>query len=429
MKIKRIKNEGSTLIATLFISGVMGIVLAAYLNLVANRNLATMRSLAWNSTMPAIEAGLEEALTQCYFNYQFTNLTAQNWTLDNGTYNKSRALSGTRYEVSISGDRPPVITCRGYAALPLQTNEISRTVRVNTRAEWMFARPLTVKGGMQLNGNNTLTDSFDSEDPGHSDNGLYPAAHPGKIKDNGDIATVSGITGIIVGGNANVYGTAATGPGGSMTLGPSGAVGTHEWQNTHSGIEDGFFTDDMNMDFPDVTLPFSPPGMPVSAGVVGGTPYAAVLGSGTYQMVGINWSGGQTMIVTNKAVLYVPGNISLSGSAGIIIAPGGSLTIYCGGATADFSGQGVANTTGIAFNFAYYGLPSNTAVSFVGGSGWAGTVYAPNAAFTAVGNGEFVGSIVAASATTTGNAGFHYDEALGRRGLFRGIIVTNWNEI
>lgn len=428
MKIKIVKIEGSALVATLFISGVLGIVLVAYLNLVGNRNLATMRSLAWNSTMPAIEAGIEEALTHCYYNYQFTNLSAQNWTLDNGSYKKSRNLGETRYEVAISGDRPPVITCRGYALRPMQTNEISRAVQVTTRAEFMFSRPLTVKGGIELNGNNTLTDSFDSEDPAHSDNGLYPVA-VGKRKDNGDIATTAGITGIIVGGNANVYGRASTGPGGSMLLGPGGAVGTHSWQNSNQGIQPGWFTDDMNMDFPDVTLPFSPPGAPVAPGIVGGTAYTGVLGSGIYQMTSINFSGSQKLIVTNNAVLYVPGNISFSGSAGIVVAPGGSLTIYCGGAVADFSGQGVANTTGSAFNFAYYGLPSNTAVSFVGGSGWAGTVYAPNAAFTAVGNGEFVGSIIAASATTTGNAGFHYDEALGRRGLFRGIIVTNWNEI
>jgi hypothetical protein len=428
MKIKMIKTDGSTLVATLFVSGVMGIVLASYLNLVANRNLATMRSLAWNSTMPAIEAGIEEALTHCYFNYVNSNLTAQSWSLSGGTYNKSRVLNGTRYEVSISGARPPVVTCRGYAALPLQTNEISRTVLVNTRADWMFARPLTVKGALKLNGNNTLTDSFDSEDPAHSDSGLYPTA-PGKRKDNGDVATVSGITDIIVGGNANVYGRASTGPGGSMTLGPGGAVGSAAWQASNSGIEDGWFTDDMNMEFPDVVLPFSPPGMPLTPGIVGGTAYNAVLGSGTYQAVSINYSGSQKMIVTNNAVLYVTGNISFSGSAGIIIAPGGSLKIYCAGSLADFSGQGVANNTGSAFNFGYYGMPGNTGVSFVGGSGWAGTVYAPNAAFTAVGNGDFVGSIIAASATTTGNSGFHYDEALGRSGLFRGIVVTAWNEM
>ena len=428
MKIKMVKTEGSTLVMTLFISGVMGITLAAYLNLVGNRNLATMRSLAWNSTMPVIEAGLEEALTQCHFNYKDTNLSANGWTSYDGNFRKARTIGDKYYEVSISADRPPLITCRGYAMLPLQTNYISRTVQLNTRADYTFTKAMTVKGVLDLNGNNVVTDSFDSDDPAHSDNGLYPS-EPGKRKDNGDVATVSGITGVISGGNANVYGHAATGPGGSMTLGSNGGVGERTWQNSNDGVEPGWFTDDMNVDFPDVTLPFNPPGLPVLPGIVGGMPYNYVLGSGNYQMVSLNMAGSAQMIVTNDATLYITGNASLSGTAQIIIAPGGKLTIYMAGANADFSGNGIANTTGSAFNFAYYGLNSNTSVSFAGNANWAGTVYAPYADITTVGNGDFVGSIVGNSVRMTGNGGFHYDEALGRRGLFRGIVVTTWNEI
>ena len=428
MKIKMVKTEGSTLVMTLFISGVMGITLAAYLNLVGNRNLATMRSLAWNSTMPAIEAGLEEALTQCHFNYRDTNLSANGWSSYDGNFRKTRTIGDKYYEVTISADRPPIITSRGYAMLPLQTNYISRTVRINTRADFVFSKAMTVQGGIDLNGNNVISDSFDSEDPDHSDNGLYPAGI-GKRKDNGDIATVSGITGVIAGGNANVYGHAATGPGGSMSLGSNGGVGSRTWQNSNDGIQPGWFTDDMNVDFPDVTLPFSPPGAPVLPGIVGGTNYDYVLGSGNYQMISLNMAGNSTMIVTNDAVLYITGNASLSGNAQIDIAPGGHLTIYMGGANADFSGNGIINETGSAFNFAYFGLPSNTSVSFAGNASWAGTVYAPEAQITTVGNGDFVGSIVGGSVRMTGNGGFHYDEALGRRGMFRGILVTTWNEI
>src|SRR5437667_12582103 len=113
MKIKMVKTEGSTLVATLFISGVMGITLAAYLNLAGNRNLATMRSLAWNSTMPMIEAGLEEALSQCYYSYKDTNLAANGWSAYGGNFSKSRTIGDKYYEVTISGDRPPIITSRG----------------------------------------------------------------------------------------------------------------------------------------------------------------------------------------------------------------------------------------------------------------------------------------------------------------------------
>lgn len=414
------------MMASLMASGIIAMTLGAYLNLVGHRNLAVMRSLAWKATMPAIEAGLEEALTQCYFHYKDTNLGANNWTLIDGSYTKTRRLGETYYEVAISAARPPVITCHGYAMLPLQTNYISRVVQIKTRADYRFSKAITVKGAIDLNGNDVVTDSFDSEDPSHSNDGLYDST---KRKDNGDIASISGLGTVISGGNANIYGRAATGPGGRMTIGPRGAVGSSAWQASNAGIQEGWLEDDMNIDFPDVELPFSIPGWPVAAGEVGGESYDYLLGAGNYQMVSLDMSGTTKMIVTNNAVLYVSGNISLSGQASVIIAPGASLTIYCAGASADFSGNGLINNTGSAFNFSYYGLNSNTSVAIKGNSSWAGTLYAPYAAITTVGNGDFVGSILGAGVKMTGNGGFHYDEALGRSGIFRGLLVTSWNEI
>src|SRR5258707_14491010 len=110
-----------------------------------------------------------------------------------------------------------------------------------------------------------------------------------------------------------------------MPRGPNGAVGARTWQNSNDGIEAGWFTDDMNVDFPDVTLPFNPPGLPVLPGIVGGTAYNYVLGNGNYQMVSLSMSGGAKMIVTNNAVLYITGNDNLSGNAQIDIAPVVSL--------------------------------------------------------------------------------------------------------
>ena len=63
MKIKLGKEQGSVIIGILLASVVIGYVLAAYLSLVNSQNLASTRSLAWNSCMPVVEAGNEDGLT------------------------------------------------------------------------------------------------------------------------------------------------------------------------------------------------------------------------------------------------------------------------------------------------------------------------------------------------------------------------------
>src|SRR5207253_5600723 len=63
----------------------------------------------------------------------------------------------------------------------------------------------------------------------------------------------------------------------------------------------------------------------------------------------------------------------------IIIGPGASLAVYVGGASAVFT---QVNNQGRAKDFSYYGLPSNTSVTFGGNAALIGTIYCPNADFT-----------------------------------------------
>ena len=55
--------EGSTLVITIVISALIGSVLCSFLVLISARNQGAMRALAWNSAIPVLEAGIEEALT------------------------------------------------------------------------------------------------------------------------------------------------------------------------------------------------------------------------------------------------------------------------------------------------------------------------------------------------------------------------------
>ena len=96
------------LVVTLLIAMIIGITLAAFMDLSSAAHRAVIRSGVWNACIPLAEAGLEEALTHVYLNS--TNLASQGWTLStsgltmsNGVsltgdvYYKSRTLNGGNF--------------------------------------------------------------------------------------------------------------------------------------------------------------------------------------------------------------------------------------------------------------------------------------------------------------------------------------------
>src|SRR6185295_14957508 len=230
---------GSALIVTLLTAVVIGITLASYLTLVSSQNVSTMRSLAWNSTVPVLEAGVEEALTQIHYT-GITNLSANGWTYTvGGLYQKQRSLvGGSSYTVVIQPVDPPVIESVGYVPVPLTPSSqlgmimgglispgqsslyVNRQVRVNTKGLPPGDKAIAADGQIDQVGNNIQTDSLLSCDPANSTNGGYDSA---KARDNGDIATNSGLVNSVNVGNADVKGHVSTGPGGSVNIGPQGA--------------------------------------------------------------------------------------------------------------------------------------------------------------------------------------------------------------
>src|SRR5206468_1404398 len=149
-------------------------------------------------------------------------------------------------------------------------------------------------------------------DPFHSTFGRYNVA---TREANAEALTNSkDPNAILVGGT--IFGSVTTGPGGKV-IGNHGSVGDIGWAGSQSDVQPGHQTDDANVQFDDVLPPFvygsgmTPvPGL----GPDGITSYPWVLGSGNYQVGGLNINGGKTMIVTNNATLYINGNFSCSGS-------------------------------------------------------------------------------------------------------------------
>src|SRR3989441_12721676 len=83
MKIKTNKQpEGSALLVTMLTAFIVGMALASYLTLVSVQNQSTLRSQSWNSAVPAMEAGVEEALTQIYHHGTTNFSTSDGWRLN-----------------------------------------------------------------------------------------------------------------------------------------------------------------------------------------------------------------------------------------------------------------------------------------------------------------------------------------------------------
>lgn len=443
MKTRRFAPQsaqaGGALVYTLVSSAVLGVSMASYLGLVSTQNQSVMRSMAWNHAVGVLEGGVEEALMHLNQNHA-SSLASQGWTtqssLDLGVTNltgtfyvKERSHDEVRYRVAISSGSAPTIYSQGWVRVPSSTNEVFRVVRVTTLSDGMWMKAMVAKEQIDMNGQNVMTDSFDSSNPLYSTGGQYD---PLKARNNGDVATNGGIEGILTVGNADIYGRSSTGPGGTVSLGPGGGIGSRAWRTSNNGVQPGWPDDDMNVQFRDVTAPYAS-GLTMAPATVGGTNYTYYLNGGDYYRSELSLNGTKVMLVTNHCRLYIPGDVALTGNALIRIAPNSSLKVYVGG-SASFGGNGIINQSGCATNLYYYGLPSNTSLSISGNGAFIGAIYAPSAAFVMNGGGssstnDFIGASVSKTVRMNGHFNFHYDELLGRVGPSTGFDVTSWNEL
>jgi hypothetical protein len=145
-------------------------------------------------------------------------------------------------------------------------------------------------------------------------------------------------------------------------------------------------------------------------------------------------NGGQSMVVTGHAILYVTGSINMNGGGFIYMQSNASLTMYMG--TTNVSGNdsmtmvggGIANSTGLAANLAIYCLPSVKNVTYSGGTTFIGAVDAPEASINIHGGAEACGAIVGNDITLSGGSGFHWDESRGGT-PYPKYTVVSWREL
>jgi hypothetical protein len=278
----------SSLLTVLVICSILSVSTMSYLSLTEQQNALSSRSQSWNVAIAVTEAGLEEGLQQ--LNNNTWNLTADGWTGNNGVYSFTRTLfDANSYTVTIDMSADPfhpTIISRAYVSLAAITvspplaaiglpgptpNTVARAVRVRCARGNLLIKGMVAKHTIDMNGNDILTDSFDSSDPNWSTAGQYD---PNKTRANGDIATNDGLRNSLSTGNANIYGHAVTGPGGNVAVGSNGGVGEQSWVASHHGqVETGYFSDNANFTFPDQILPYGASGSqllpngPITVGV------------------------------------------------------------------------------------------------------------------------------------------------------------------
>jgi hypothetical protein len=438
-------TQGTTLMVTLLSCSILGVMMGSYLSLVQGEHFNGVRSQTWNRALTVAEGGVEEAMAHLNSGVTTNNLAVNSWaSVGGGNYVKTNYL-GDSYAVVTIQTSPavtnpdPVILSKSYIPGPLSTPTLSRTIRVETKPRTTppMRGAMIAVTTIDWTGQGCTSDSFISSDTNYSNGGLYD---PAKARDHGDLSTLSTNAGAINLANGQVKGTVHTAPGGTQdvtaTIGSGGAVGDAAWVDAKkAGWESDHFADDETMTVSDVTLPPGVTWMPANSGKykippLKGTFQYYLDNSSAWQIDDLN---GSVYVASSNVVLYVSSSLVIPSQGQIYIPPNCSLTVYVGAPTASVGGQGIVNDTGLARNFTYYGLPTNTYINFGANANFVGVVYAPEAYFALGGGGttpyDFVGRSVTQSVKMNGHYNFHYDESLNVGQTLSGYAAMSWKEL
>lgn len=418
--------RANVLLVALIILGLSGMTAASTLFLVGQLNRQVARKQAWNECLVVSESGIEDGMSHLN-QVGLKGLNSNDWTEDNGTFRLTRQLRNNRYSVSIVTNQPITMTSTGYVTAPYMTDQyIERVVQVIvTNVSGVFYG-LVAKNQITLGGG-TLVDSFDSTDPNLSTGGQYDSA---KRRDKAKVASTSQGTDVITGtSNGSIYGHIGTGPGATINIG-NYSIGSETWvDGSNPGVEDGYYTDDVNLYIPEIEEPFNSGYLVPGGETIDGEYYNYVLHDGNYQLSSLNMQASQKMLITGDAVLYVTGDISLTGSSSIIVASGANFNLYTSGSNVSLAGDGVINKTGSAQNFSLWGLPSTSLVKYAGAADFIGTIYAPQADFAQTGSADIYGALVAENIKLGGQGAMHYDEGIDKDAGGANYIINSWREI
>jgi hypothetical protein len=311
-----------------------------------------------------------------------------------------------------------------------------RIVQATTTNLPTFTRGLVAKHIIDFNGKNVTTDSYDSSIAAYNTDGRYDSS---KARDHGDIGSNDTITNSVNVGNATIKGNVSTGPLGTVAIGANGVVGdaTYVANSGNRGtIQPSHSRDDMNVEFPNVPMPAGSAGwlsMPTPANIdIDGITYKYVLTTGDYLITAADGDlTAKSYYIQGNVRLRIDSGVSMTGQDTIRIGTNSTLKIFANCASVKIGGNGILNP-GLSTSFYLFGSPLCKSIELGGNSEFTGVIYAPNADIALNGGGnsdnDFSGAAMVNTAKFNGDYNFHFDEALPKRGLWHGFILTSWNE-
>jgi len=304
---------------------------------------------------------------------------------------------------------------------------VEKMLEVTLRRRSLFANGLVARDTVTFSGANVTVDSWNSDPDNNA--ATAPVAYSAAVRtDHGSVATTSVLDSAIALSQANVWGYVATG-GGAPQIGSNGTV-------LGADSPAGILIDPrrVSTDFT-ATLAVMP--APVDGTYVaslGAT--LGVAGTATkWRAPAIALSGNATLTIYGDVTLVLlagPGTtaVSVVGKASIVIAANSSLTLYVEG-DMKVAGNGIANNNTQASTCQIYGTNTTTsgqAVEIAGNGALTCVFFGPNADLTLNGNGDIMGAFVGRTIKLTGNAAFHFDEALGYLGNAQ-FGMVKWREL
>ncbi len=431
------RRRGSVLIVALLLAALIALSLGTYLNLNLNSSRLARRSFNGFAALNLAETGAEEAVWS-FNRAQAGDAAAWSGWTDNGTsawrkFTDFQLGGGATGWVKVYVDtfkpganaRPKIYA--QSAAGGENDSAAVRLLEVTLRRRSLFAGGLVAKDTIVFAGAVSSVDSWDS-DPDRN-----PATAPvpystGVRRDNGSVGSVSVGTGAVLVNQASIWGYVATG-GAAPEVGSGGTV---RGADTPTGV-----SVDPRRVSTDFSAAFDAVAAPEDTVFIGTLPAAlGTPGAKTrWNTPRIFLTGRQTLTIQGDVTLVLTAAtgdaVSVTGNAELIVAPGASLTLYVS-ADVKLGGNGVTNTNAQPVSLQLYGVstsPGGQNFQIAGNGSLKGVVYAPNGDVTLNGNGDIMGSVVARSIRLTGNAAFHYDEALAERDSNQPFSISKWREL
>jgi Tfp pilus assembly protein PilX len=473
------QQQGSTLVMALVTIAVAAFLGGSVFYIVGNRYQTSFHSSSWQEALFVAESGVDTGMTALNASLTSPSTAWTGWTPSDattfpktyaGTFPAHAGDGNNKMYVSVTVDNsvkdgngnvwyrirskgttelpglhrvgyePSVLSSTGtkshknflrklsfntdVTAGALHTPQVTRSVETLAQplSASLFTRAMLVQNSVSMSGN-AYTDSFDSTDPTKSTNGQYDQA---KRQKHGDVATnSSGNSSDLK--NAYVYGNASSNSGVIQdTQHVQGSV-YNNFSATISSVSDPSFasynSSPSTINGGNTTLTAGTQAAPANFVV------SAMSLSAANSLTLAPPSPGQESYIN----IWVKGDITMSGGGFIKQLAGVHATIWVDG-NVTVSGSAFDNENGYASYLQINGVtPSDgsTNTFVVTGNGtFVGVVNAPSYALTISGNGDFMGALIVLSATLSGNAGYHYDESLGKvsGGNGQGFKVASWIE-